>query len=247
MIRHGVATLTPEEKKGWHELFLSCFKKDEASAASVFEKYMLHPADSVFCFGLVDGQIVACYAGIVLTMGDDDTNIFLATDTMSSGLLKNATVKLGKHLYSYLRNNDVKVVCGFPNENIIKIREKKLGWKMVGKLNPYFGIPLIWRFLRNSNNELQPWCLTRPSNGYYVKNYPGIRLLGRSGLYGGKWLSLVFTLASKSPGHFFVKVPTFLLQPKIFGYVLLDESDTDTRTMVEKAVNYLDLNTIDVP
>ena len=244
VIRKEFSLLTSDEKEQWLALFSDCFKCNKQVALSAFEKYRLHGENSVFCIGLLDDVIVACYSGIILSVGA--RRIFLSTDTMSNGLLNNATVKLGRYLYQYLVECGVILVCGFPNENVRKIREKKLGWKIIGKVNAYIGIPFFWRFFRRLNN-CPIWMLERPSSGYFTKVRPLVSLLGRTCIYGKNLISLKFTLTAFSPGVFFIKVPNFLVSPKLFGYVLLIDSDVEALPWILKCAANLDLNCIDVP
>jgi hypothetical protein len=244
IIRNDVPSLSTIEKEQWIALFCDCFKCNRQVAFSAFGKYELNSENSVFCLGLLDDVIVACYSGIILSVGA--RRIFLSTDTMSNGFLNNATVKLGRYLYEHLKGVGVSLVCGFPNENVRKIREKKLGWKIIGKVDHYIGIPFFWRFFRRVN-DYPIWMLERPSSGYFTKVRPLISLLGRTGLYGQNSISLIFTLSAVSPGFFFVKVPNFLISPKLFGYVLLMDSDFEALSWILESAVYLDLNCIDVP
>ncbi len=245
ILRHGVSELSIDEKAAWIQLFCNCFKKNERGAESIFKKYLLHGDRSIFCFGLVDGKIVACYSGLTLAIGDK--NIFLSTDTMSNGVMVNATVKLGKYLYNHLSRNGVEAVCGYPNENISVIRQRKLGWKMTGSIYPFVGVPILWRFFMRKKGVTTLWSVIRPPNGFFSKPPPFVSLLGRGCLYGSSFLSLHFTLAAKPPGMFFIRIPSTLIKPKKFGYVLLCDNALNLEARITEAIAELDIDTIDVP
>ncbi|MBU3578626.1 hypothetical protein ICN17_01240 [Polynucleobacter sp. 73C-SIWE] len=245
ILRHGVSALSIDEKVAWIQLFCHCFKKNENQAESIFRKYVLHGDGSIFCFGLVDRKIVACYSGLILAIGDK--NIFLSTDTMSKGIMVNATVRLGNYLYGYLSRGGVVAVCGYPNENIALIRQRRLGWRMAGSIYPFVGVPLLWRIFMKKKGDAFLWSVIRPPNGFFSKPPPFVSLLGRSCVYGGSLLSLCFTLAAKPPGMFFIRIPSALIKPKKFGYVLLCSNTSFLEARITEAIAELDIDTIDVP
>ncbi len=245
ILRQGVGALSVDEKAAWIQLLCNCFKKNENQAESIFRKYLLHGDRSIFCFGLVDRKIVACYSGLILEIGDK--SIFLSTDTMSNGIMVNATVKLGSYLYGYLSRGGIVAVCGYPNENIALIRQRRLGWRMAGSIYPFVGVPLLWKFFMRKKGAATLWTVTRPPNGFFSKPPPFVSLLGRSCLYKSSLLSLRFTLAAKSPGVFFIRLPSTLIRPKKFGYVLLCNNTPFIEARFTEAIEELDIDTIDVP
>jgi hypothetical protein len=245
VITHGVENLTEELFSNWIQLFCHCFKSDRKQALAVFEKYRIHGNKSVFCFGMIQDKAVACYSGIILGLGEK--TIFLSTDTMSNGEMKSATVRLGTYIYTYLIKMGVQAVCGYPNQNIIRIRERKLGWKMIGTIYPYVGLPLLWRFLLNNDSNIPLWLINRPANGFFSKRKYCLSIFGRNGIYDNGFFTLLFAMSAKKPGVFFLRIPSFLIKPKIFGYVLLSDEFTSVEVMIKNAALNLDLNTIDVP
>ncbi|PKO87648.1 MAG: hypothetical protein CVU16_15360 [Betaproteobacteria bacterium HGW-Betaproteobacteria-10] len=230
----------------WCRLFAKCFLSSEAQAARVFRKYRLNDARLNCLF--IDGNLCACYAGLVLDFAD--TRVLLATDTMSDGTFRRASALLGSELYEALRREGVGAVCGYPNRNIAELRKKLLFWKLAGSLHMFVGIPGLWR-LRPRRRAFAPalWWLQRPPEGYFKDAKQYFRLLGRDGLYGESRLGLVFTLSAARPGPFFVRVPGFIFAPRNFGYRVLAEGD-QTRQIEQAIVDALprlDLETIDVP
>jgi hypothetical protein len=224
----------------WSSLFSRCYKSSINKASLLFRKYKLN--DSRFCILRYQGDIVACYSGIKLSF--NNSYIFLSTDTMSDGTVSGASVILGKHIYNILVNEGVFAVCGFPNEQIRKIRQKRLGWTILGALDLYISLPFFNKFFRSKkSNNL--WRIVRPDNGFFSQKYPYLNLLGRDGLYSNG-LGLIVTLSAYKPGLFFFRIPKFLVSPKIFGYKLLKNDEQALSLMNSSALN-LDLDTIDIP
>lgn len=225
----------------WIGLFQRCFGGSPENAKRVFQKYQLN--DSRICYSIKDGTMVAAYCGLKLSQ--DNNTIFLSTDTMSDGTQKGSSITLGKRLYKSLAEENVSVVCGYPNNNIRRIREKGLGWTLQGNLHLYVGIPLLWRFFRKKITEPGLWKAVRPEGGWYTRSKPPlVNLLGRDGLHsstpGG-----VITLSAYRPGAFFIRVPGFLFEPRTFGYRYLSEDAKDSNFL--NKIKLLDLDTIDIP
>ena len=114
-------------------------------------------------------------------------------------------------------------------------------------MNLYIGIPIIWRVGRKKYDRTNLWFIKRPDNGFFIKKYLLVSLLGRFKLYENGFFSLVTGLSRERPGFFFIRVPSFLYTPKKFGYKLIDEDFTNIENWVEHASKRLDLNSIDVP
>jgi hypothetical protein len=243
IVVNKISSLSAEDIQGWKSLFIECFNKSSEAADAVFRKYIMHPDSVWMCLARKNGKLVACYSGIALKFGHDE--IFLVTDTMSNGQISGATVKMARVLYPALSAVKIGAVCGFPNSNIVKIRERKLGWKIIGHLHFYIGIPFLWRLGWLNSNLEDIWYLHRPKEGFYSKTWMPLSLVGRGMLYEGGWFAA--TLSSKSPGPFFIKVPKILVAPKNFGYALIRADISGLAMRLERASNRLDLNSIDVP
>jgi len=246
VIKIGFTSLSAWEKEQWVKLFQICFLKNEGQSRNIFAKYELNPETSCFCYILHNDEMVACYSGIILQIKDQ--NVFLSTDTMSNGVVRDATVKMAKLLYADLKLRNVIAVCGFPNKNIAAIRIRKLGWKIIGEINYYVGIPLLWRFLLCSRgvSSAQAWYLRRPGIGFFNAVNGFITLLGRNGLYKGAFFSLKLSCGTKPPGYFFIRVPSRIIQPKKFGFLMLSSCDKMNQLMYD-SFDFLDMNSIDVP
>lgn len=149
----------------WIRLFQRCFGGTEENATRVFQKYLLN--DSRICYTVKDGTMVAAYCGLKLS--HEDSAIFLSTDTMSDGTQKGSSVILGKRLYKSFLEEDIYVVCGYPNKNIRRIREKGLGWTLDGNLYLYVGVPFLWRFFRKPIHQNGLWKLVRPTGGWFTR------------------------------------------------------------------------------
>ncbi|ASE19660.1 glycosyltransferase family 2 protein [Pseudomonas protegens] len=226
----------------WTRLFQRCFGGSEENATRVFQKYLLN--DSRICYTVKDGIMVAAYCG--LRLSHEDSAVFLSTDTMSDGTQKGSSVILGKRLYKSFAEEDIYAVCGYPNKNIRKIREKGLGWTLNGNLYLYVGIPFFWRFFRKPIKENGLWKINRPTGGWFTrKNPPLVHLLGSDGLYSSN-AGLVITLSAYRPGAFFIRVPSFLFEPRSFGYKLLTENVEKNNVFLKK-IKFLNLDTIDIP
>jgi hypothetical protein len=243
VIRRGLSSVPSVDVDAWKSLFIECFKKTPQEAASIFRKYELQPEQVWMCMAFKDGQLVACYSGVALAFGSEQ--VLLATDTMSNGQIAGATVKMAQMLYPALAAAGVSAVCGYPNGNIIKLRERKLGWKMVGQMHLYIGVPVLWRLGQRSPASRALWNLRRPDTGFFAPTRLPLTLLGRDGPYRGG--VLIATLASRAPGPGFIRVPSSLVAPKNFGFVLTSEGTSQTAWQLEQAARDLDLNTIDVP
>ena len=48
--------------------------------------------------------------------------------------------KVANNVYDILKKNNIYFIFGFPNKNILKIRERVLGWKKIGLLKNYYFI-----------------------------------------------------------------------------------------------------------
>ncbi|RDS88069.1 glycosyltransferase family 2 protein [Pseudomonas fluorescens] len=226
----------------WSRLFQRCFGGTEKNAVYVFQKYLLN--DSRICYSIKDGIMVAAYCGLKLR--HEDAYVFLSTDTMSDGTQKGSSIILGKRLYKFLIEDNIEIVCGYPNKNIRKIREKGLGWTLNGHLYLYIGIPFLWRLFRNSNKNVLLWKATRPEGGWFTREKPlFVNLLGPEGLYSAN-VGAVITLSAYRPGPFFIKVPDFLFEPRNFGYKLLTENAAKNNVFLKK-IAHLNLDTIDIP
>jgi hypothetical protein len=245
-LRCGLKSLSYEEVLQWQRLFVSCFGSNEAKAAAIFEKYRLHADDAWFCLGYHGTDLVACYAGILRKVGGD--TIFISTDTMSNGVIKGATQKLGALLYERLKAEGVMAVCGFPNKNIVAIRERKLGWRMIGALHIYVAPAVLWRWRFKANPKAQQWEITRPASGFFGTPLPLTQILGRSLLYKRGWyLPLVMTASARRPGPFYLEIPHKLVQPKVFGFVALNGQAAYVERRMSCLAVDLDIQSIDVP
>lgn len=226
----------------WIRLFQRCFGGTEENATRVFQKYLLN--DSRICYTVKDGTMVAAYCGLKLS--HEDSAIFLSTDTMSDGTQKGSSVILGKRLYKSFLEEDIYVVCGYPNKNIRRIREKGLGWTLDGNLYLYVGVPFLWRFFRKPIHQNGLWKLVRPTGGWFTRKKPLlVNLLGSDGLYSSN-SGLAITLSAYRPGIFFIKVPNFLFEPRSFGYKCLTEQTEKNNAFLEK-IKLLNIDTIDIP
>ncbi len=225
----------------WSFLFQKSFGVSRETSLRVFEKYKLN--DSRICYLTHNGVMVASYCGLKLNC--DSLSVFISTDTMSDGTISGASVRLARIMYRALASEGVVVVVGYPNENIRKLREKALGWTLVGGLNLYVGIPLLWPFKRNLIPPDYLWKIKRPPGGFFVI-YPFlVKLLCRDCLYGTK-LGLLITLSSKKPGMFFLKIPNVIFKKRRFGYLFLCE-DVNIHSKFLKKIQYLDVDTADIP
>jgi hypothetical protein len=226
----------------WVRLFQRCFGGREENATQVFQKYLLN--DSRICYSIKDRTMVAAYCG--LKLDHDGVAIFLSTDTMSDGTQKGSSVILGKRLYKTFVEDGITVVCGYPNKNIRKIREKGLGWTLEGSLHLYVGVPIFWRFFRCAYKGSGLWSAVRPTGGWFTRKKPSlVHLLGRDGLYSSN-LGFVITLSSYRPGAFFIRMPKMIFEPRSFGYKLLTDNVEGNNDFLKK-IYFLDLNTIDIP
>lgn len=235
--------LSQEFEAEWVKLFARCFLKSANEGRKIFQKYRCNEAR--FCVLRKDGQLCASYSGLILDyLGH---KIFLSTDTMSDGTQRGGSILLGEHIYAELKKENVSVICGYPNAEIIGLREAKLGWTIRGGMSLYIGVPVLWRlWRRHSNASIKAlWHIKRPKSGFFGKIRFGFRPLGRTKLYGNG-AAVVFTLAAKLPGAFFIKAPEALVHRKTFGYRFLNEAPEFRQFFID-SITELDLETIDVP
>jgi hypothetical protein len=224
----------------WIRLFCECYKVSDKIANSVFQKYRINSPK--FCALMNGGKMVACYSGIILSL--KGKTIFLSTDTMSDGSVGFATVKLGKCLYEKLKGDGVIAVCGYPNEKIRMIRQRRLGWVMIGQLNCYIGIPFLWRYGQTEcSSDL--WVINRPISGFFTWSKTVFVPLSRSKKYPSR-IAPRIALSAYRPGLFFIRVPTVLVKPKYFGYKMLSDDLVDVN-LIKSCLPWLDMDTIDVP
>ena len=229
-----------EEK--WKSLFSRVFIDKNYDPSKVFQKYTLNK--SYIAIEEYNGKFVGAYGGLILDYDNDV--IFLSTDTMSDGTLRSASVRLAKKIYEHLENKNIFVVCGFPNDKIMGLREKKLGWRKAGYLYGWIGIPLISTLHFNSDAS-KLWEVKRPG-AYAFGNLPWYIALKGRGIVASKSYGMPFTMSTHRPGRFFVKIPNFLLKPKVFAYKILGNRQNITlEDKVIFAANNLDVSTIDLP
>jgi hypothetical protein len=232
--------ITSDFSDEWILLFARSYGASQEKAELIFRKYRLNKPR--FCVLYVNERMVAAYSGLELTFGN--SKIFLSTDTMSDGTKKGASVLLANHLYEQLFLEDFLAVCGFPNDKIRKLRQKRLGWVISGNLFLWLGVPFFWKFLY-SEARTSLWSVVRPKDGFFGKNIWGINLLGRDKLLTKKF-GLVMSLSSQRPGFFFLRIPNTLFSPRTFGYRFLNGSQVEKDLFLE-VLDTLDLETIDIP
>lgn len=227
-------------KSDWCQLFMECYGVCLQKAERVFKKYEMNSGR--FCYLMQNDRLVACYSGLEVEFGK--VKVLLSTDTMSNGLIKSSTVKMANYLYDRLKSEGFVAVVGYPNENIRMIRQRKLGWKMVGELYLWVGVPFLSDLSRKPvMNKL--WNLKRPSSGFFSISGGWLRLISRDREYGPKW-GVPFTLAAKKPGLLYFRVWEGLVRRKTFGYVVIGNSPSFEGELLEH-LSCLDVNTIDLP
>jgi hypothetical protein len=236
------SAITSEFQSSWEDLFARCYGSSVINARKVFEKYQLNtPHFSAMYAG---GNLVGCYSGLELGWGEH--KVFLSTDTMSDGTIRSGTVKMATHLYDQLRSRGVKVVVGYPNDNIRSIRVKKLGWSMEGKLYLWVGVPLISELIKaRSFKHADLWSLNRPTSGFFGKIRSPFRLVTPHRGYGSMF-GVPITLSARRPGLFFLKVPTKVVAGKTFGYLMLSDDESLRLELVQR-LSSLNIDTIDLP
>lgn len=230
----------------WVQLFSICFNKNQVYAAELYRKKYKHETNVVFSVLEERGALTACYSGIILDgVGG---KVFLSMDTMTLKTIKHGTTKVALPLYEFLTQIGVLAVVGFPNSQIVKIREKFLGWQLVGQLHVYIGI-LIKPKNRNIRNP-DLWQLNRKNEGFYNDNYSTFaNLYCKNKRYKTKWYKPYIALETVKPGPFFLKMPNFLGLNKRFGYRILNDLNTEwtTEGLLRKCAEELDVECIDVP
>jgi hypothetical protein len=234
------AKLDDQFEREWSSLFAYCYKSTEEKAKALFRKYRLN--ESRFCILRYEGRMVACYSGLKLPF--HKSYIFLSTDTMSDGTIGGASIILGKHIYNLLTEEGVFAVCGFPNEQIRAIRQKRLGWTIAGSMNFYISFPVLCKFFIINKKE-NLWKVIRPKGGYFSKAIPCVNLFCNGKIYSNRF-GLIATLSAYKPGLFFFRIPYLIVPPKLFGYKLLVD-DSEILSVMNNATLNLDLETIDVP
>ena len=137
----------------WELLFSECFGTNRYNSKKIWE--IKYKNNSGFLGLLKIGDKL--HASYSVILDKFDRPIGLSVDTMSDGIVQHATSKICAELYPFLKLNNINFLLGFPNDNIFKIREKYLGWKLGGDL--YFKIK--FGKLR-SNRQRSSFELNRP-------------------------------------------------------------------------------------
>ena len=182
-----LSCLNSDDQLAWCELHKKCFKSSSRDAVKLFQKYELN--DSRFAFVYYKNRLVAAYSGLFLK-NSLNCKIFLSTDTMSDKTLSGGSIIAAHAMYSHLRNEGVKVVCGYPNKNIEGLRTEKLGWVYSQKIDlyvmPAFCLP----------KYVEPtFRLNRPTGGFFRKTYWFLAL----GSWRRKYSLIRIALSSYAP------------------------------------------------
>jgi hypothetical protein len=224
----------------WVNLFARAYQSNVEKGRLLLRKYKINK--SRLCVLYVDERMVGSYSGLELTFANKF--IFLSTDTMSDGTRRGASVEMGKYLYEQLTKDGFLAVCGYPNDNIRKLRQKRLEWIIDGKVFLWVGVPFFWGIGRNKPvHDL--WRVNRPKNGFFGPALRGINLVGRDGLFQSG-LGFACTIASQRPSPFFFRVPAMIFEPRTFGYRFLIKSNEHQEIFLS-VLTKLDLETIDIP
>jgi hypothetical protein len=142
----------------WCNLFCNCFKVKITEAQYILKtKYTLN--DGYVALLFVDLKLVASYAVI---RNSNEAAVGLSVDTMADGSVMGATLKLTVVLYPYLTSKGIEFLLGYPNEHILKMRLKRLGWESLrlediyfGKIKSYQKSELTFRLIRPPRRYFQ--------------------------------------------------------------------------------------------
>jgi len=229
-----VDTLSKKQKIDWINLHKKCFKSKDIKVAQLFSKYELN--DCRFALVYIGDKLAVSYSGLLIK-NNFCVKIFLSTDTMSDGTLKGGSVIAAKELYAYLKSEDVKVVCGYPNKLIENIRRRKLKWVYSTEMHLY----VLPAFLlpKNVKPSLR---LQRPQNGFFYKSSRFISM----GRYNSGFSVLRFELSTYRPHLLGINLSALLgIGGKKFYYLFLDKK-IHIEEMLDGSI-VLNSQSIDVP
>ena len=161
--------LVSEFASEWSALLLECFGGSKRYADSILKrKYVLN--EGVVGTLWRDGKLAAAYSVVFDAFG---RNTALSVDTMSNGQVRSATVKLAPEVYDYLREKNIDILYGFPNEKIINLRVRKLGWL---KLEEKFFYLTYGRRKNDSRAPDTAFALKRPAGFVFSNSIKGLIL-----------------------------------------------------------------------
>lgn len=234
--------LVRDYEDSFRRLFQECFKSNWKEAKSAFEKYK-ETKEGWSAIGIVDGEPVAFYNTFIFSFSGE--RCALSVDTMSNGRMRSATQKLGSALYARLRNElNVVLVCGFPNDKIVKIRESKLSWKMYPHLlKTYFVITTLGRQLDYQQNFLE--VFNRSGSKALTNSIFGRPVVGANQIFNSRVGNFAFFWASLRK-DFAISIALPAKYWKKFGYVELSEGSLSS-ARIASGDFALTFDSIDVP
>lgn len=207
-----VNSLSKEQKIDWVNLHKKCFKSKDDKINQLFSKYELN--DSRFTLVYIGKKLVVSYSGLFIE-NDFGIKVFLSTDTMSDGTFKGGSVFAAKKLYKHLETEGVKIVCGYPNKLIEKIRRYKLKWIHSTEMHLY----ILPSFLLPK--DIKPALrLNRPQTGFFHRPSQFASI----GRFRSGFSLLRLELSTYRPHPFAINVSTLLgFGSKKFYYLFLDK------------------------
>lgn len=226
--------ITAQQKLDWIRLHAECFSCNENKSTTIFNRKYLSN-DSIFCMAYLNNQLSASYNIIICQ--SEKFKFALSTDTMSNGLIISATVKLANILYRHLKNLGFDFVVGFPNNKIQKIRERRLGWKIISEFKFY-----ILPFFKSSKLVKPLFYINRSGGSFFALPHLITILVSPKG--GGpnascsSFFYLVGTCGMKP--NFSFPLNNLINSSKNFGYVSLSGAQFPSEF-------YIDIDSIDVP
>lgn len=228
-------SLSESQKQDWVILFCKCFKRSVKFANDIFLKYELNL--SRFSLVYIGKQLVAAYSGI--QMQSNYLRVFMSTDTMSDGKVRGGSIIAGMALYEQLKLEGFDIVCGFPNKKIEWLRENKLGWQYVKRLNLY----LIFK-QGNKSSEHVGMIMNKPERGF-LRSVPGILFLRT---YLKPWYSILgLELSTSEPESFHINLSKiFNLGTKKF-YVKNLHAQISFHQLCKFKAACFDSRSIDIP
>jgi len=229
-----VDNLSERQKIDWINLHKKCFKSQDTKVSQLFSKYELN--DCRFALVYIDEKLVVSYSGIFIK-NDFDVKVFLSTDTMSDGTFKGGSVFAAKELYAYLKSEDVKVVCGYPNKLIENIRRRKLKWTYSTEMHLY----VLPAFLLPK--DVKPSLrLKRPQGGFFCKSSRFFSM----GRYNSGFSVLRFEVSTYRPHPLGINLTELIgIGRKKFYYLFLDKK-IHIEEMIDGSI-VLNSESIDVP
>ena len=210
------------------------------SGQKVLLKYSNAPLETYFCLLYQNEELKASYSGFNFNFRG--LKGFLSTDTFS--LFPRGTTIMGEHLYAFLKDCEFDVVCGWPNKQIERLRQKFLGWQYIDRKNVYFVYPKI---SKNSTVLSDVGPFSRSHGQFFSRRDFGLfyAIDNRTTISCMKYRGFGISMGNLNKNFVHIQIPNY---SKLFGYrPLVEGKSADIGLKMNQLFSIADLSWIDVP